>query len=320
MNAIEQLRAKLMAEKSTGTRPNYSEASNQVFPHWNAPNNSTTTVRFLPSIDNTELAFWKERQIINIPFATVEGHPELTNVIVQVPCVKMYDSKERCPINDATREFWGTDKEDIARTYWPKKSYLYQGFVVSSELDEKETPDNPIRRFIISKSIHSIIEASLLDPEMDSLPTDYDNGIDFRIIKTQGSQYANYNTSTFARKPRPLTQEERSAIETHGLYDFNDFLPRRPDANMMQVITEMFEESLKGDYSVYRLEWSEFYTPRDVQLKNTGGTQQRSTPQSVQATPQAQVHAQESVAEAPQASAGGVDDIMAQIRSRINNG
>lgn len=321
--SIQEIRAELLKEqqRASGNGGFRSFGASASYPFWDAPNNTTTVLRFLPDSDPNRIYFWRERQVIGIPFATVEGHPELTNVIVEVPCVKMYNKKNVCPIIQDTRNLWGTAEEDIARTYYPKRSYLYQGFVVSSELEEAEVPENPIRRFIVNKTIHKIIESSLTDPEMDSNPVDFEYGLDFRIVKTkQGSSYADYSTSSFARRTRPLNQAEQEAVETHGLFDLTEFLPREPDAEMMDVIMEMYQESRKPN-SQYKLEWSKFYTPKGAKLDQSQAA--KSAP-SVEASRNDDEQDDTPVVRTQSAPAASTtsdsDDIMAQIRNRISGG
>lgn len=327
--SIEEIRKELMAANAAaqgGTQGKKSFGPSASFPFWNAPAGTTTVLRFLPDSDPDRVFFWRERQVIRIPFATVEGHPELTNVEVEVPCVKMYNKKNVCPITQDTRSMWGTDQEDIARIYWPKKSFLYQGFVVSSDLDEGEVPENPIRRFLINKTIHKVIESAMTDPEMDANPTDSEFGYDFRIVKTkQGNAYADYSTSSFARRNRALSTEERQALETHGLFNLAEFLPREPDSTMMDTIVAMYEESRKPN-SQYKLEWAEFYTPKGVQLSGapSKATQAPATSssQSVEDEDDAPFDGgtTTSVVQPQVSTTSASADIVSQLRARMQNG
>ena len=96
-NINQEIRAELLKEqqRASGNGGSRSFGASASYPFWDAPNNTTTVLRFLPDSDPNRIYFWRERQVIGIPFATVEGHPELTNVIVEVPCVKMYNKKKR---------------------------------------------------------------------------------------------------------------------------------------------------------------------------------------------------------------------------------
>ena len=156
-------------------------------------------------------------------------------VTVQVPCVEMWG--EACPILAEVRT-WFKDPslEEMGRKYWKKKSYLFQGFVRENPLADDQTPANPIRRFIISPQIFNIIKNALMDPEMENLPTDYSAGLDFNIKKTSKGGYADYSTSSWARKETALSSDEQAAIDSHGLYNLADFLPKKPsDVELKEI-------------------------------------------------------------------------------------
>ena len=57
-----------------------------------------------------------------------------------------------------------------------------------------------------------------------------------------------------------LTLEERDAINTNGLFNLNDFLPKKPGADELNAIFEMFEASVDGQlYDPER--FADFYRP-----------------------------------------------------------
>jgi hypothetical protein len=88
--------------------------------------------------------------------------------------------------------------------------------------------------------------------------------LDFRITKTSKGGYADYNTSTWARKESALTETEQTAIEAHGLFDLSTFLPKKPGDVEMRVIKEMFEASVDGQpYDTAR--WGQYFRPAGVQ-------------------------------------------------------
>jgi hypothetical protein len=166
-----------------------------------------------------------------------------------------------CSILAEVRQ-WFKDKslEDMGRKYWKKRSYIFQGFVNESPLQEDTTPENPIRRFIIGPQIFNIIRGALLDPEMENLPTDYDAGVDFRINKSSKGGYADYSTSKWSRKESAITAEQKQAIDTHGLHNLSDFLPKKPSEVEQKVMKEMFEASVDGQpYDPDK--WSQYFRP-----------------------------------------------------------
>tara|TARA_B110000503_G_scaffold12096_1_gene16350 strand:+ start:31 stop:573 length:543 start_codon:yes stop_codon:yes gene_type:complete len=155
---------------------------------------------------------------------------------------------ESCGILQEVRGwFKDASLEDMGRKYWKKRSYVFQGFVTENPLKDDQAPENPIRRFIIGPQIFQIIKAALMDPDMEELPTDYTAGVDFRLNKTSKGGYADYGTSNWARRDRPLNDAEMQAVNTHGLFNMSDFLPKKPDATAIKVMQEMFEASVDGE-------------------------------------------------------------------------
>ena len=308
--SLAEIREKLLAaekkENFSGTRDNV------LYPFWNMEKNQTAVVRFLPDNSDENDFFWLERQMIKIPFSGIEGEPRSGNVVlVQVPCTEMWG--QECPIHKEIRPwFKDSSLEDIARKYWKKRSYIFQGFVVNSPFTEDDLPESPIRRFIINPKIFNIIKNALMDPEFgDVLPTDYDEGFDFKIKKIQAGQYPEYTTSEWSRNSRALTQEERDAVAEHGLFNLSDFMPKKPSDDDMRAIEEMFEASVNGDlYSPEK--WSKFYKPFGFDDEST-----KSSVSNVTETIQVPtVTVDEPDVPLGENSSQTADDILAVIRAR----
>jgi hypothetical protein len=263
--------------------------------------------------------------MIKLPFAGIKGESESKQITVQVPCVEMYG--DTCPILSEVRA-WFKDPalEDMGRKYWKKRSYIFQGFVTEDGLKEEQKAENPIRRFIIGPQIFTSIRAALVDPELEDLPTDFVHGLDYRMKKGSKGGYADYSTSSWARRERPLNDEENAAIKQHGLFNLSDFLPKKPGEVELKVMKEMFEASVDGEpYDMER--WGQYFKPAGMS-QNTGDPN-KSAPKAAPA-PQAS-HNDEDDTPAPvatatptpapkaEASAGGdsrAQDILAMIRNR----
>ena len=246
MATLAEIRAKLKDQEVKSGGSSRTGGDNAIYPFWNLTEGEQATVRFLPDGDKNNTFFWKERLMIKLPFAGIKGDTDSRPVQVQVPCMEMYG--ETCPILSEVRGWFKDPKlEDMGRKYWKKRSYIFQGFVKDDPLNEENTPENPVRRFIIGPQIFQIIKGALMDPDMEDLPTDSTNGVDFRIIKTSKGGYADYSTSTWSRKSRPLSEEENKAIETNGLFDLSGFLPKQPSEVDVKVIKEMFDASVDGE-------------------------------------------------------------------------
>ncbi len=267
MATLADIRAKLQAQSSKPSGEGQI-GDNAIYPHWNIPENSEAVLRFLPDGDSNNTFFWTERAMIKLPFNSVKGDATSGPVQVQIPCMEMYG--DACPILAEVRQ-WFKDKslEDLGRKYWKKRSYIFQGFVTASPLQEDAQPENPIRRFIIGPQIFNIIKSALMDPEMEDLPTDYTRGVDFRINKTTKGGYADYSTSKWSRKTTPLSEEQNKAIETHGLHNLGDFLPKKPGEVEIKVMEEMFRASVDGEpYDADK--YSQYFRPAGLKAPMTG--------------------------------------------------
>ena len=288
MASLAEIRAKLQSMENNSKGNNTGSSDNAIYPFWNIDEGSSTVLRFLPDNDPNNTFFWVERQMIRLTFPGVVGGDQKPTT-VQVPCMEMFG--ETCPVLTEVRP-WFKDPslEDMGRKYWKKRSYIFQGFVNENPLNE-ESPENPIRRFVIGPQIFNIIKSALMDPEMENLPTDYVAGTDFRLSKTTKGQYADYSTSKWARKESALTEENLAAIDTHGLFDLNDFLPAKPTAEGVQAIAEMFQASVDGElYDPAK--WGNFFKPYGLDV----GTKTQATVAPAQTTPAVSQPATESVA------------------------
>lgn len=263
MASLAEIRARLQAaESNKGGQTSSGGGDGAIYPHWNMEEGSSALLRFLPDANTKNTFFWAERAMIRLPFNGIKGEMDSKQVMVQVPCVEMW--QEACPILAEVRT-WFKDKslEEMGRKYWKKRSYVFQGFVRENPITEDKTPENPIRRFIIGPQIFATIKSALMDPELEELPTDYLRGLDFRIAKTSKGGYADYSTSKWSRKESALTEAEQAAIEAHGLFDLSTFLPKKPTDVELRVMKEMFEASVDGQpYDVER--WGQYFRPAGV--------------------------------------------------------
>jgi len=329
MASLTEIRARLQAAESKGGQST-ERGDNSIYPHWNMEEGQSATLRFLPDGNSKNTFFWQERAMIRLPFNGIKGEMDSKQVMVQVPCVEMWN--EACPILAEVRT-WFKDKslEDMGRKYWKKRSYIFQGFVRENPLADDKSPENPIRRFIIGPQIFTTIKGALMDPELEELPTDAMRGLDFRITKGSKGGFADYNGSKWARKESALTEAEQAAVDTHGLYDLSTFLPKKPGEVELRVIKEMFEASVDGQpYDTER--WGAYFRPAGVQAPAGSGTSSNDDEDAPKAAPAARPAPAAPVAEDPPfdmedapAAAAPVatakpaqkaEDILAMIRAR----
>lgn len=332
--SLAEIRAKLAAQ---GNQRSSQQGDGAVYPHWNIEDNTSARLRLLPDANQNNTFFWIERALINLEFPGIKGQPDSKRVTVQVPCVEMWG--EQCPILAEVRPWYKDESlKETANKYWKKRSYIFQGFVRDNPLKEDNTPENPIRRFIVSPQIFTLIKASLMDPELENLPTDYAAGLDFVVTKTTKGAYADYTTSKWARKETALTAEEVAAIDKFGLSDLASFLPKKPTAAELVIMKEMFEASVDGQ-PYDQEKWGAHFRPRGtaapagndadraVQTESVSSAPAKA-PAPATATAQAEAEATADIpfeADEPAATAPVVtpaagsnraEDILAMIRNR----
>lgn len=318
MTNIAALRAKLKASSAKSDNQPKSKGSggdNASYPFWEIPVGQSATIRFLPDADPTNDYFWAKREVIKLPFSGVVGgdYPTDKDVTVTVPCIDMFDMK--CPIIAATKHLWDKEEtKDLARVYYKKRSWIFQGIVVNSPLAEENLPENPIRRFVLNKSVYDIVYESLLDPDLIDMPTDFDGGLDFTIKKTQKGEWANYSTSKFAMRPRSLTEEERSIIDANKLFNLKEALGAIPSGDAIEAMKQMLKDSMDG--LPYDMEsFGQYFRPYGS--RDNGGTTTQRAAQPSSAQSETQVDAAASVA-----STGSLDNakaVLDRLRVRTAN-
>lgn len=327
MASLAEIRARIAAAENKQSGESKSQSDNTLYAHWNMSEGATATVRFLPDGDPKNTFFWVERQQIKLPFNGVKGETNKKMVVVTVPCVEMWG--DSCPILAEVRPWYKDETlKEMANKYWKKRSYIFQGFVRQNPIGDDKTPANPIRKFLISPQIFTIIKSSLMDPEMEELPTDYLNGLDFNIKKSTKGKYSDYSTSNWSRKVTPLTEAEQAVIEAHGLYNISDWLPKRPTEAELNIMKEMFEASVDGQpYDNER--WGSYFRPYGLDAPE-GAERNEAAPVKTAPAPVQESFDDPEEDEAPKAasqpvkvpSAGSTNaqDILAMIRSRQAKG
>ena len=325
MATLAEIRARLQAQD---TRSNFGTPDKLIYPHWNIKEGESCLLRFLPDGNNSNTFFWAERAMIKLPFAGTKGG-ESKMVTVQVPCMEMWG--EVCPVLTEVRP-WFKDKslEEMGRKYWKKRNYLLQGFVRENPIEKDEAPENPIRKFIMSPSLFTLIKAALLDPELEELPVDYERGLDFRIAKGSKGGYSDYGASKWSRRESALTADEQAVIEKYGLYDLNSWMPKKPTDVEVKVIKEMFEASVDGQsYDPER--WGQYFKPLGGKFTDADDVETTATPVTHRATVASAPTVQKAestvtsapiVVETPEANVtkpkSSAEEILAQITARRN--
>lgn len=338
--SLAEIRTQLKKDAEGAGKRSYGDGAS--YPFWNIPLDSTAVVRFLPDADDDNVdGFWVERLMINLDFSGIVGDDSKQFARVQVPCVEMYGKGNTCPVQAEIKPWYNdASLEEQANKYWKKRSYLYQGFVMDHPgfVDKKgnsiddNAPENPIRRFVINPGLHKTIRSILLEPELEAWPDDYDAGLNFNIRKTQDGKWASYDQSSWARRESSLNEEQREAIEKHGLWNLREYLPKQPTEADLKVILEMFEASVDGEkYDPER--WGQYYRPAGMAPTQGADNKPKTAPKSDDSAPAPKAEETTEAAPAPakedppfeadapakEETSGGGDraaDILARIKAR----
>lgn len=318
----KQYEEELAKKNDTGTKKN-TGGDNASYRFWDIATGATATVRFLPDGNEDNPVFWVERQTIKLPFDGVVGgeNPTEARVEVEVPCMNMF-VKDLCPVINHIKPWWNkkgqppNPKHKQAQLYYKKSSFITQGFVVNSPLEEENVPENPIRRFMLGAQLIEKLKSEMADPDREFFPTDYDNGYDFRIKKTlTGDGQNSYNTSGLSLRSRSLSESERLAIETYKLNNLADFRGKRPDTDGIAAIFAMFQASLAGE--PYDFDQWVSYGWRPYGLKNSNSSlriEESDNSSSFKSSSKASDEATDEVVEETKPKS---KDIMAQLKAKV---
>src|SRR5687767_787915 len=126
MSNLAILRQKLQEKAAKENRVSGDGSSN--YPFWNIPETSTAIVRFLPDADTTNPFFWAQKDTISLTFDGIRGG-DPKPLTIKVPSMSTWS--EECPVTEAIRPLWQSDRE-TAKKYYRKKSFNYAAFVVNS--------------------------------------------------------------------------------------------------------------------------------------------------------------------------------------------
>lgn len=177
-------------------------AGDAFYPFWKmkegtpSDTHNVAIVRFLPDANGENpFGFIQENAYHNL---LVNGKKR------RVPCLSMYG--ERCPVCAHSSKLYEEGDETNGKRYYRVKEYLANVIVRHSPFEYDGVGKAKLISF--GPKIFKNIQAVFASGELDTEPFDFENGYDFRIVKTKSGEYANYDTSAFARRSSALSVEE----------------------------------------------------------------------------------------------------------------
>jgi len=267
LDKLSRLKARLAEkQKNDGNSGGFDL---RYYAFWLMNVDESVTLRFIEDADESNDFFWRDKMIYDWTFADPETPGE--TVRIKIPCRNMYEDKSDPVLKQLSDMFdKGGASREAAKPLWVKKSYLYQGFVRKSLIEENEVPDNPIRVFDLSKTLHNKVLSQLLETDEDlKLPYTIqekgvaknftEHGHNFMVKKTKNGEHNSYDNSCFAMRPAPLTDDELAALEQYGPFNLSDLLPKMPSDEAYELLPEMVEAVIAGE--PWNPEWESHWKP-----------------------------------------------------------
>ena len=289
MLSLQELREKNNAQVA---RASGNSTSPSVFNFRDLKAGDSVRVRFIDDTGPND-TFWREKRIRIFQFPNVIdsiGETYNQTAYVEVPAFNtkynesmlsnppaeyVYKSEDDV-IQKRISGFW--DDTEAGRSLYSKfsrkKSYVFRGFL---ESDVEGYERNKVYRFIINEELFQLIKSFLSNMEIDVIPTNVDNGLDFIINVTSKQASINgvtqevkaYSTSTWARKETPLTDAEKKYLAENTLDPLLTYIPERPTSEQERVMVEMFDACMNGEsYDVRK--WGSVFKPNNVQFDADG--------------------------------------------------
>ena len=254
--------------------------SNVFYRYKNMGYGQTAIIRFLPA--SAEIAenevqpkFWLPKKVIRLRFENPEQAD--SEVILPIPAMQMYTNcktendlvlKQAKALFDEADRLAKAGKEEESKQIRAKASYhwhrgetIAQCFVIKSPFIEQDPPENIIRLVELNKQIMNVVNATLnSDDEEVKLaywPCHGRKGTNFVIKKSQSGEWPKYDAgSCFSRTTSAWTTDQIEALEKHGLFNLEAFLPQRPGDEEYELLAEIVRLSIEGE-KVWNPDWEQ---------------------------------------------------------------
>lgn len=273
---LAKLRSQLKEQRANTDNKGSGAVDKRYFRFYEAKPGQTSTLRFIDDHPDAKNSFfWEEKQMFRWKFPDPDKPGEMMNVTM--PCRNMYVPRT-CSISQAISKVYDTNP--AAKGMWVNKSYLFEGFVRKTDLEETDIPENPLRLFDMSKNIYGLIYNAITDEgdetALPTWPTNEKGGLNFIVSTTSQGEHNNYSTSKFSSKTTDLTDDELAAIAQYGRYNLKTLLPAQPSDDAFEVQALIGQALLAGD--PWNKDWEEYWKPFRKSQKSEESSDGNSEP------------------------------------------
>jgi len=193
----------------------------KFFPFWKAAVDTTSTIRFLPDLDEDNPMGFLVKDVTHD--LVVNGKK------TTVACLKMYD--EECPICNLSSKYYEEENKDMGKKYYRKINYIGQCLVIETSV-EHDT-NELVKLVSFGPAVYQQIQAAFKSGDLEEAPYELKGGYNFRIKKTQKGQYASYDTSNFSPKQTDVGDD---VIESLDLYSLNEYRTPKTSREVIETM------------------------------------------------------------------------------------
>lgn len=201
------------------------------FPFWKANVGTTTTVRFLPDLDEENPMGYIVENLTHELY--INGKKEI------IACGKMHG--DTCPICDHASSLYEKEDKINGKKFYRKKNYIGQVLVLNTPIEHDQTVLVKLIEF--GPALFKQHQSAFTSGDLEEAPYEFKGGYDYRIRKTQDGQFASYATSSFAPKQSDVSGE---VIAEMTLYDLKT---RRAPAVSLETLKLKLQAAITGGNS-----------------------------------------------------------------------
>jgi hypothetical protein len=227
--SAEQLKAAFAKRASSGSGSSENAGFwEKFYPFYKMGFGDIAHYRFLPDLDEENpMGFVVENKYHEL---MINGKKK------KLACLEMHG--ESCPACQLSRDYYDAGDEKMGKMFWRKLEYIGQGLVNSSPFEYPVKPgENPVRLISIGPKLFKKIETAIISGEFDIPFYDLVQGCDFKIMKTQQGEWADYSNSEFARK---ITAVSDAQLQFMQLYNLKDYRYAKIEREQMDVQIQAF--------------------------------------------------------------------------------
>jgi len=264
------------------------------FNFWKAEMDTTSTVRFLPDLDEENpMGFLVENLAHEL---VINGKRE------KVPCLKMYG--EDCPICALSQGYYdeksADHNEQLGKKYYRKKSYIGQVIVMETPIDHDQ--EQLVKLIEFGPAVFKQIQAAFQSGDLEEAPYELKGGYNFRIKKSKSGEYASYTTSSFAPKQTDIGDDVLEKLDLFNLAGY-----RTP-----RVTRDVLEAMLVADRTGST--FGDGAKPKDEAQES--GLSLNKKPAAASKADEGSSDEKPAASTAPAASTGAKPSIVEQLRAR----